>query len=100
MSEHKPSRKPAALHRLAEHLELLGVGHRRSAAHNGNGAVVDQDIAGGVAAQRDDVVEAVTDRGERFRRKKASNGHCCLHYRLRPGRGRASASSLVKDELG
>ena len=46
---------------LAEHLDQRGVGDRRGAALDGDGAAVDENLPGRVAAGRDGVVGAVAE---------------------------------------
>ena len=50
---------------LAEDLDQRGVGDRRRSAADGDRAVVDQELARGVAADHDRVVEAVAEDGQR-----------------------------------
>ena len=52
---------------LAEHLDQRRVGDRRRAALDGDGAAVDEDRAGRVAADRDGVVEVVAERRQELR---------------------------------
>ena len=47
---------------LAEDLDQAGVGDRRRAAENRHRAAVDEELAGGVAADRDRVVEGIAER--------------------------------------
>ena len=58
----------------AEDLDQRRVGHRRRAADHGYGAAVDQDLARGVAADRDVVVEVVTGDAERAVGERRGHG--------------------------
>ena len=59
---------------LAEHLDQRGVGDRRRAAGDGDRAAVDQDLAGGVAADDDGVVEGVAEDGQQARARNERGG--------------------------
>jgi hypothetical protein len=60
---------------LAEHRDQAGVGDGRRPAHDGDGAAVDQDRAGRIAAGDDRIVGSVAKYGEGVRSKGGGDSH-------------------------
>jgi hypothetical protein len=63
----------------AKHLHRRGIGDRRRTALDGNGAAVDQNVTGRVAAGRDRVVEIVSGRRQHAGTRDKSGGNSHRH---------------------
>ena len=82
---------------LAEHLDQRGVGDSRRAAVDGDGAAVDENISGCVAADRDGVVDVVAE----HREQAGARGKAGLDSHGRsPFEGLAAAQMRVGREQG
>ena len=80
---------------LAEHLDQGGVGDGRLAALDGDGAAVDENVSGRVAADTDEVIGIVAEHGQQAgaRGKASLDSHWVVLSRGCPPRRRVSAGS-------